>query len=139
MKTTIKQHRYEEVMAAKVTTRDKILKSANITELEYFNAEFDTGCQLLDEYFKEMDAGLVYHISTMLLKDRKHGYWLWLINQKQQWEFAFHKEYTAVMGNDYNTVEYREEYMHTLAAFANSDKVHERLRQFIIQSKTISA
>lgn len=138
MKTT-KTTRYQKTIEQKKTTRSKIIQAAQITPQEYYNIEFETGCALVESYFEGMDPGIVYHLKNMLLKMRKHNYWLWFINQKQQYEFAFHNEYTAATGHNYDSAHYLEEYTYAMLEFTQSTKIHDRLRHFIIQSKTISA
>lgn len=137
MKTKTK--RYEQVAHQKETTRDQIIRCAGITEQAYYELEMETGIALLENYFYKMDPGIVYHLRRQLLHRRIHGYWTWCINQKQQCEFAFHTEYTAAVGDATDTEHYKSEYLYALRAFIANRKTHDRLRQFILQSTTLSA
>lgn len=130
--------RYLKVARQYGSTRDQILHLADMSRDEYYHAEFEAGLALIENYFQDMDPGIVYHLRKLLVYRRKHGYWLWFINQKQQTEMGFKNQYLALVDHaETDPRHFRSEYLYALRDMGHSDKIHDRLRAFIVQSKTI--
>lgn len=141
-KETTKKPRYAAVMESRRETTGMLCQAMRISHEQYYNAVFDTGMALLDEYFKgSLDSRFVKALYEHLLKDETSGYWKWLKNVRAQEEYMFYKDVMPVYqddvrccGSDAARKRLYKHWQDFNAGFAHSFNVHERLRHFIIQN-----
>lgn len=133
MKTTEKNYKKRITHFEKV--QQSLCDNLSISTDEFRQIEFETGCRLIDEYFFECSHPELARIySTQLLEDRKHMYWPWFINQKQRVDEAFRKENRYIVIDSKTQI---KEYRLELLRWCMSSTIHDRLRHFINQSKTL--
>lgn len=136
-----KTPRYKRAITRLQSGAARLQRMTAITPDEYYDHEFALGCKFLDLFWQDMDdEATIAYWKNELLTNKRHVYWAWFINQKRQCELRFVNDYTEI--DDLNTTDYgivraqamaRKEYYLEMRCLINSDKLHHRFQNHIIQ------
>lgn len=148
MKTLLKtkQPAYKERLQKQKTTKQLLIQHLEISEEKYNLFQFDMGCALVEDFFKDM--AYTKGIRNKLLFEHKHGYWPWF---QCQWD-AFEKDFWAankwivlekkeprfftVPGDDEKTLLHNS-WKCEMALIAKVKEMHERLHHHIVQTNIV--
>lgn len=135
--------RYEKVMDAYGECRMYFIKETGISENDYIDMEFETGCALVEQFYKDRDPEVGQKYMRQLLEDKSIGFWPWFKNQRSQRELQFmhrntfqHQIEKGAYAEDLAAKRLIQKWKVVHRKMTKDKDVHKRLLIFIMNNKT---
>ncbi|MBA3900980.1 MAG: hypothetical protein H0X62_12370 [Bacteroidetes bacterium] len=138
--TKTKEPHYKQVWQSYNNVKDNLCSRMKISDLEYYNREFDFGIELLNDYASSFTGMYNENFKKELWQNKIHLYWPFIKAIRRQEELLFWNEIeivyeTHLLEGEKEAANFLfEEWDSLNDCLINSDKVHESLRQLVIDS-----